>query len=466
MEISFHGAAQTVTGSKHLLTLKDGTKILLDCGMFQGRGKETDSLNREWGFKPEEINFMILTHAHIDHSGLIPKLVKEGFKGKIYCTGPTKDLAQILLLDSAHIQENDVKFINKKRVEQEKNQLAPLYDTQDAMRCLMRFTTLKLDEWYTLTEDVQLKFTEAGHILGAAVVNLRIKEDSKTTKITFTGDIGRYNDSILKSPAVFPQADVIICESTYGDSLHDDMKISEEKFVEIIMKTCFEKRGKLIIPAFSVGRTQELVYTLNRLFNEGKIPPIETFVDSPLSTEATRVTYNHPECFNKKLLKYMEIDENPFDFDDLAYITDKKASQSLNERKEPCIIISASGMAEAGRVKHHIANSIQNKRNTILLVGYCEPNSLGGRLKLRPRMVSIFGEDYQVIADIDEIKSLSAHADYEDLSQFLACQDSQLVDKFFIVHGELPVQENFKRKLIKKGYNEVFIPAIHQKYSI
>ncbi|MDI9865173.1 MBL fold metallo-hydrolase [Flectobacillus sp. DC10W] len=466
MKLSFHGAAQTVTGSKHLITLKNGKKLLLDCGMFQGRGNETDSLNREFGFDPAEIDYMVLSHAHIDHSGLIPKLVNEGYKGKVYCTYPTKDLAQILLLDSAHIQETDAKFINKKRRDSNKSALKPLYETQDVMRCLIRFVPKELDEWHQIDEDIQLKFTEAGHILGAAVVNLKIKEDEEIKHLTFTGDVGRYNDSLLKSPAPFPQADIIICESTYGDSLHDDAQVSEEEFIKVILRTCFEREGKLIIPAFSVGRTQELVYILNRLIESGRIPSLNVYVDSPLSTEATRITYNHPECFNKKLLKYMEHDENPFDFSTLRYITDKESSQDLNQKKEPCIIISASGMAEAGRVKHHIANSIQNFRNTILLAGYCEPNSLGGRLKLHPSNVTIFGEEYQVKAEIAEIKSLSAHADYEDLSQFLSCQDSQLVKQFFVVHGEPEVQEHFKRKLIKKGFVEVYIPAPHQSFHV
>ncbi|WP_044173461.1 MBL fold metallo-hydrolase RNA specificity domain-containing protein [Flectobacillus major] len=466
MKISFHGAAQTVTGSKHLITLKNGKKLLLDCGMFQGRGVETESLNKEWGFVPAEIDYMVLSHAHIDHSGLIPKLVKEGYKGKIYCTNPTKDLAQILLLDSAHIQESDAKFLNKKRRDQNKSAISPLYDTHDVMCCLMRFTTVDLDEWIQITDDIQLKFTEAGHILGAAVVNLRIKEDDEIKRITFSGDIGRYNDAILKSPAEFPQADVIICESTYGDSLHDEVQISETEVIKLIYKTCVEQDGKLIIPAFSVGRTQELVYMLNRLIESATIPALNVYVDSPLSTEATRITYNHPECFNKKLLRYMERDENPFDFPTLRYITEKEVSQELNQKKESCIIISASGMAEAGRVKHHIANNIQNPKNTILLAGYCEPNSLGGRLKLRPDVVKIFGEEYRVNATIAEIKSLSAHADYEDISQFLACQDPKQVQQFFVVHGEPQVQEHFKRKLIKKGFNEVYIPAQHQVFNI
>jgi metallo-beta-lactamase family protein len=309
-------------------------------------------------------------------------------------------------------------------------------------------------------------FTEAGHILGSAAVNLNITEDDKTTQICFTGDVGRYNDPILNSPAPFPQANIIICESTYGDSLHDDLAISDDVLLKEILHTCVEKKGKLIIPSFSLGRTQEIVYALNRLDISKKLPSLKYYVDSPLSYLTTEITKKHKECYNKALLEYMKKDSDPFGFENLTYITDVEDSKALNSLEEPCVILSASGMADAGRVKHHIANNIEEAKNTILIVGYCEPSSLGARLQTNTEEVKIFGKIFKKNAEVNKIKSFSAHADYMDLMQFLSCQDSKKVDKFFIVHGEPDVQENFRNKLIKKGFNYVEIPKIHETYSV
>lgn len=465
MKIAFHGAARTVTGSKHLLTLKNSKKILLDCGLFQG-GKESFVLNQEFGFDPKEVNAMILSHAHIDHSGLIPKLVKEGFKGPIFCSIATLDMATILLRDSAKIQEDDTKYMNKSRKEKHLPFLEPLYTVEDVESALPFLVPMKMDVYFDVLEGVKCMLTEAGHILGSNIVNLKITEDKKERHLCFTGDIGRYNDPILKSPAPFPQAEIIICESTYGDTLHDDLAISDTLLIDEITNTCIQKRGKLLIPSFSVGRTQEIVYALNRLDIENKLPNIKFYVDSPLSYLATEVTRKHKECFNKSLLKFMEKDKDPFEFKNLHFITEIEESKALNSSKEPCVIISASGMADAGRIKHHIANNINNAKNTILIVGYCEPNSLGARLQTNAPQVKIFGQYYDKNAEIKKIKSFSAHADYSDIFQFLSCQDPLLVDKFFIVHGEYDVQLNFKKKLLKKGFDFIEIPEIHSEYSL
>jgi len=466
MKIAFHGAARTVTGSKHLISLKNGKKILLDCGMFQGMGRETDAMNEDFGFNAAEVTYMILSHAHIDHSGLIPLLVKRGFKGHIYCTPATFDLTEILLLDSAKIQEDDTKFKNKKLRKEGKPEVAPLYSVDDAKRSVTHLKKVNYKTWFRIDDDIEVYFTDAGHIIGSASVHVRVTEEGKTTQVSFSGDVGRYNDAILRSPDIFPQADYILLESTYGSTLHAEAAPSDDLLIKYIHDTCQLKRGKLIIPAFSVGRTQELLYALNRAGLEGKLPKVDIFVDSPLSLEATDVVRHHPEVFNKTVAKLLEIDDDPFDFPGLHYIETVDESKALNFRQEPCVIISASGMAEAGRVKHHIANNIGDSRNTILIVGYCEPQSLGGRLMRGAKEVSIYGTRYEVRADVGVIRSMSAHGDYEDLSQWLSCQDPREVKKLFLVHGEYEVQQIFRNWLVKKGFQDVEIPERHSEVGL
>lgn len=466
MKISFHGAAQMVTGSKHLLELQDGTKVLFDCGMFQGNPEEADKLNRHFGFDPSSVSYLLLSHAHIDHCGLIPKLVKEGFEGNIYCTPATFDLARILLLDSAHIQEQDVVYNNKKRDKKNQSKLSVLYSKMDVENCLERFVLVGYNEITSLNENLSFQFTDVGHIIGSAAIHLTIHENGETRKITFSGDVGRYNDELLKSPQTFDQCDYLILESTYGSSLHEDISIKDKKLLDVIKHTCIIKKGRLIIPSFSVGRTQELVYALNRLEITKQLPDIDFYVDSPLSVEATNIMKHHQNLLNKKFQKYLLQDPEPFDFKRLTYVTSGEASRALNDYEKPCVIISASGMADAGRVKHHIKHAIENPRNTILMVGYCEPNSLGGKLMRNAKQVTIFGEPFQVNADVEMIRSLSAHGDYEDLCQFISCQDPKAVEKLFIVHGELDVQEVFQSKLRRKGFEDVVIPHLHQTFSL
>ncbi|NCT93436.1 MAG: MBL fold metallo-hydrolase [Chitinophagaceae bacterium] len=466
MKIAFHGAARTVTGSKHLVTLKNGMKILLDCGMFQGMGRDTEAMNAHLGFDAMGVDILVLSHAHIDHSGLIPKLVKEGFEGKIFATPATRDLGAILLEDSAVIQRDDTRFINKKRAKQGLPPYEPLYDLEDAAKALDYFVPVAYDTWTDIAEGVQLMFTDAGHIIGSAAVHLRITEDGKTEQITFSGDVGRYNDAILRSPAVFPQADYIILESTYGNKLHDEVHGIADTLYDWIEKTCIQKKGKLIIPAFSVGRTQEILYALNQLDLEKRLPKVPYYVDSPLSREATELLKEYPQYFNKRIKKVMETDEDPFDFPGLKFIKTVDESKYLNDLPQPCVIISASGMADAGRVKHHILNNISQQKNTILLVGYCEPHSLGGRLANGAKQVKIFGDMYDVVAEVGQMRSMSAHGDYEDLSQFLACQDPAQVKTLFLVHGEYDVQQDFAKRLMRKGFKEVQIPEMHYQTTL
>ena len=466
MKITFHGAARTVTGSKHLITLNNGKKLLLDCGMFQGMGKETYPLNREFGFDAREVDYMILSHAHIDHSGLIPMLVKYGYTGKIFGTEATLDLTAILLKDSAHIQEADSKFVNKKRFAEGRELVEPLYTTDDVEDAILQFEPVPYETPFTIDEDIELELFDGGHIIGSATVFLKIIEDGKLTRIGFSGDVGRYNDPILKSPQAFPRVDYMLIESTYGNRLHDKIEETPEHLRELIVETCINKRGKLIIPAFSVGRTQELLFALNDLELNNRLPNVRYFVDSPLSVAATNVVKKHPECFNRAVQKIMKYDNDPFDFRGLHFIEDKRDSQALNDIEEPCVIISASGMAEAGRVKHHIANSIGNPKNTILMVGYCAKNTLGARLKEHPTEVSIFGDMFRVRADIRQIESMSAHADYNDLIQYLSILDPGKVKRVFIVHGEPDIQVVFRERIILKGFKDVVIPEPHETFSL
>ncbi len=466
MKIAFHGAARTVTGSKHLITLKSGIKILLDCGMFQGMGKETDAMNRDLGFDASTVDVMILSHAHIDHTGLIPKLVNEGFAGKIYCTPATKELAGILLEDSAEIQRSDTKFINKRRLKQGLPLYDPLYSVDDVAKAMTAFETVEYGNWKTVLPGIEVQFTDAGHIIGSAAVSLRITENNQLTRICFSGDVGRYRDVILRSPAVFPQADYILLESTYGNKLHDEVFSSPDTLLKWIQHTCSVKKGKLIIPAFSVGRTQEILYDLNQLFNENRLPKVPIYVDSPLSREATEIIKKYPQYFNSRIQKVMEHDDDPFDFDGLHYIKTVDESKNLNFLEQPCVIISASGMADAGRVKHHIMNNISGSQNTILMVGYCEPRSLGGRLMNGDKVVRIFGEEFDVIAEVGSMKSMSAHGDYEDLCQFISCQDTQQIKTLFLVHGEYEVQQDFAKRLGRKGFKDVEIPDLHEEKTI
>ncbi len=459
MKIEFCGAARTVTGSKHLLMPDDGKKILLDCGFFQGRGADTDALNREFIFEPSEIDYLILSHAHIDHSGNIPNLVKQGFKGPIICTPATAELCRIMLLDSAHIQESDIRFMNKRRMKQGQDVLKPIYNVKDAESCFPLFVSVPYNTSYTVYKNLKVMFTDSGHILGAAGVNLQLKENGEVKKIFFSGDIGRYNGSILKDPQPFPQADYIITESTYGDRLHSDATYSEQQLFEVVFNTCVTKKGKLIIPAFSLGRTQELVYALDQMEHKKMLPKINVYVDSPLSVNATNIMRNHPECFNKDILDYMKTDSNPFGFDNLIYVQDVEESKHLNELNEPCIIISASGMADAGRIKHHLANNISNPNNTILMVGYAEPNSLGGKLRAGNKLVRIFGIEHEVKAEVIIIDSYSAHGDYKEMIQYLSCQDIQKVKQVYLVHGEYEVQLKYKDKLMDAGFKNVSIPS-------
>jgi metallo-beta-lactamase family protein len=466
MHIQFFGAARTVTGSKHLITTESGTKILLDCGLFQGI--QTDEFNQKFGFKPSEIDYLILSHAHIDHSGLIPRLVRQGFRGPIYCTAATADLCKIMLLDSAHIQEKDLERINRRREKQRRPLLEELYNAEDAERALSLFRTVQYGQTFQLgnQNEISVFLSDAAHLLGSAAVHLTIPEKGSFVQVTFTGDIGRPEDRILRKPDKFPQADIIICESTYGDRLHEKETDVQDHLLRIVQETCVENQGKLIIPAFAIDRTQELIYALDQLSSAGKLPRIPVYIDSPLAIRATKIMKEHEECFNPEILDYIEKDGDAFAFPYLHYVSDVSESIALNDTNEPSIIISASGMAEAGRIKHHIKNNIENPASTILLVGYASPNTLAGALKRGDDQVTIFGEKLNVKCRISSMESFSGHGDYNEIIEFLSCQTPERVKKVFLVHGEYETQVSFKLKLQALGYKDVHIPALYENIEI
>ena len=465
MKIKFLGAAREVTGSKHLIVTKQGKKLVLDCGMYQGKGMETDNMNRTLGFNPRDIDHIILTHAHIDHSGLIPYIYKLGFRGSVICTNATRDLCSIMLADSGYIQEHDTYTHNKKRVRQGLDPLEPIYTKQDAVQCMELFIGVPYDRKFRIDENIKVKFTNTGHMLGSGVANIEITEDGRIQTIAYTGDIGRPVNRILAAPRPFPQADFLITESTYGDRLHKDTNESEEELLDIMRDTCVTKGGKLIIPSFAVGRTQELVYSLNRFYNEKKLPKIDIYVDSPLAVNATDIFRLHPECFNKEILHVMDTDSDPFGFNSLFYIKSTEDSKKLNQIKKPCVIIAASGMMEAGRIKHHLANNISNPDNTILVVGYCSPRTLGARILSGEKQVSIHGNVYEVNAEIRRLESYSGHGDYREMIDFLACQDKSTLKKLFVVHGEYDAQKAYQVHLEEAGFQNISIPTIGDEFS-
>lgn len=469
MKIKFCGAAQFVTGSSHLIELEDGFKILLDCGLFQGRGAHIWDWNNQWYFKPAEIDCLVLSHAHIDHCGRIPKLVKDGYNGPIHATHATRSLCAVMLLDSAKIQEMDVIWHNEKilkKRKKDKNKLRePLYISDDVAPAMIKFEGHPYDVWEQIHPNVQLLYRDAGHILGSASVTLKINDNGKETILGFTGDIGRPDRPILRDPQPMPEVDYLICESTYGDRVHESGPEQSEQFLEVIKHACVVKKGKLIIPAFSLGRTQEIVYMLDKMETAGLLPHIKVYVDSPLAVNVTHIFGLHPECFDAEINEYLISDSNPFGFNNLVYVKGVEQSKALNYSKEPCIIISASGMMNAGRVKHHLFNNIEDPKNTFLIVGYCSPETPGGILRSGAETINVFDEEKIVRAEVKIMDSFSAHGDKNEMYDFISNQKGK-VKKIFLVHGELETQTNFKQFLIDKGMGMIDIPSPGQEIEI
>lgn len=436
MKLTLHGAAQTVTGSKHLLEI-NGKRILLECGLFQGKREKTYAYNLNFDFDPQSLDAVILSHAHIDHSGNLPNLVKSGYQGPIFSTHATRDLAEIMLIDSGHIHEYDAQYINKKRRKQGLPPVEPLYCVHDAEQTVPLFRPIPYDQPQQILPGVTLRFVEAGHILGSAAILLDLEENGRKVRLWFSGDIGRPDMPLLRDP-VFPAefaVDILLMECTYGDRPHDDINQAFDEFIQVIFRT-IRRGGKVIIPAFSVGRTQTLVHCLNQSMTAGDLPKLPVIVDSPLAVAASDIYRRHLECFDQETRDFIASHHQPaLDFDQLTYIRSVEESKALNERDEPMVIISASGMVEAGRILHHVKNNIDDERNTILIVSWQAPNTLGRRLAERQRNVRIFGEDYYRRAEVVTINGLSAHAGQRlliDYARSVAGQAGEII----LIHGE------------------------------
>jgi metallo-beta-lactamase family protein len=456
MNITFIGAVQTVTGSMHILEV-NGKRILLDCGLFQGKRKITFELNRNFPFDPSSIDMLILSHAHIDHSGNIPTLVQKGFNGKIFTTSATTDLCEIMLMDSAHIQEKDVEFVNKRREREGKNLFEPLYTQVDAMRAMDHFVPVPYEKSIEVCSGVDVTYHDAGHLLGSSVTTLDITENGSKKRLTFTGDLGRKGMPILKDPTAISYTDYLITESTYGDRIHSPEQDVKAHLVDLITKIALDK-AKLIIPAFSVGRTQTIVYFLNQLYEEGKIPEIPVFVDSPLSTRATEVFSRHEDCFDAEIIKMMKNGIDPFAFRTLKYVGDVEESKRLNRMDGPMVIITASGMCESGRILHHLANSIENMNNIILIIGFQAENTLGRRLVDGEKVVKIFGDEYSVMASVEVIEALSAHADKNEFIEYFDNFKSKL-EGVFVVHGEISQSEALAKTMESRYNCSAIVPS-------
>ncbi len=465
MIIQFLGAARTVTGSMHFINA-NGKNILLDCGLFQGRRAETYERNLNFPFEPSTIDVVVLSHAHIDHAGNLPNLVKHGFSGNIFCTPATADLCRLMLMDSAHIQEKDTEFVNKRNAKKKLPPIEPLYTSGDVQSTLALLTEIPYRTSFEVVNGVSAKFFDAGHILGSASIHLTIHEGSgKEKHFGFTGDVGRPNMPILRDPEFMGNVDALISESTYGGRTHATVDEMPNKFLEVVKRTV-DRGGKIIIPAFSVGRTQDIVYQMNNLKKGGRLPDIPIFVDSPLSTNATEIFRSHPECFDDATLKILQSDDDIFGFDRLRFIRDVEESKKLNDLKEPCMIIAASGMCEAGRIVHHLNNNVENPKNTVMIVGYQAEHTLGRKLVNREPEISIFGKVKQLKCEVAVMNSFSAHADKNELLNFVEKMDKRQLRHIFLVHGDVDQAEKFATTLREKQYQRVDVPSRLDKFDL
>ena len=469
MNLTFHGAVRTVTGSQHLISV-NGYKILLDCGLYQGSRKLSYTRNQNLPFDASEIDVMVLSHAHIDHSGNIPNLVKSGFRGDIVCTYATRDLCAIMLRDSAKIQSYDIEYLNKKRTRKNLPLLKPIYKMEDAIESLKYFIGIGYERPYRLLPGITLTFYDAGHILGSAIVSLEIEDEEtkKPVKLVFSGDLGRPDRPILRDPTFIDEADILIVESTYGTREHAAIDQASDKLERIINDT-YKRGGKVIVPAFAVGRSQELVYRLHRLIESRDIPPhLPVYVDSPLAVDATGIYRLHPEAYDEEVAEFMLGDrhKDPFGFAMMNYTRSTSQSKELNFLREPAVIISASGMAEAGRILHHLKNNVEDPRNTILIVGWQAPHTLGRRIIEKQARVKIFGEEYDLKANVATINGFSAHADRNELLEWTGNLKKR-PSHTFIVHGEEDVSLAFADTLQKQlGLKNVHVPELGQTFSV
>ena len=458
MTLTFWGAARTVTGSLHFLELADGTRLFLDCGLYQGRRSEAKEINKSFPCDQTTVDAVLLSHAHIDHAGLLPKLYREGFRGTVYATHATVDLCALMLRDSAHIQEKDADFYNRKMRKKGQPEVEPLYDMEDAEGVMNLFHGVPYDKSFMVPGGVEVVYRDAGHILGSASMTLDIQEDGQTKRLGFTGDLGNPGRPILRDPTPLPPVDWLISESTYGGKVHEPVEKAKERLAAIVTDTA-ARGGRVVIPAFAVGRTQEIVHNLDQLWNEDAIPHIPVFVDSPLAVNATAVFQTHPECYDAKLLEYMLTDDNPFGFERLEYVREASRSKELNGMRVPFVVISASGMAEAGRILHHLRNTVEDPKNTVLIVGYQAEHTLGRRIVERRDTIKIFGQPHQLKANVEVMNTFSAHADEPGLVDFISAIDQDRLQEVFLVHGDLNRQEKLTSALAEAGVTGVRSPT-------
>jgi metallo-beta-lactamase family protein len=468
MKIEFHGAVRTVTGSQHLLIINNH-KILLDCGLYQGSRKESYARNQYLPFNAEDVDALVLSHAHIDHSGNIPNLVKSGFTGDIICTYATRDLCALMLRDSAKIQQYDIEYINKKRTRKGEPPIEPIYTMADAVESLKYFIGIGYERSYQVLPGVRVTFYDAGHILGSAIVALDIEdqESKKDIRLVFSGDLGRPDRVILRDPTFIDEADVLLIESTYGNREHEPTEAAKDKLENVINET-YKRNGKVIVPAFAVGRTQELVYTLHQLVESGDISAkLPVYVDSPMAIDATGIYRLHPEAYDEEVFIFLADDRqgDPFGFEMMRYTRSTSESKELNFLRDPAVIISASGMAEAGRILHHLKNNIEDPRNTILIVGWQAPHTLGRRIVEKQSKVKIFGEEYMLRAQVATINGLSAHADRSELLEW-AGHFKKRPHHTYIVHGEEDASLSLADALRQQGFQDVNVPQLGQSFDI
>jgi len=465
MKISFHGAAQTVTGSQHLLEI-NGHKLLLECGLFQGRRQDTYERNRTFPFDPAKIEAVILSHAHIDHSGNLPHLVKKGFRGSIFTTHATAHLSNLMLLDSGNIHESDADFVNKKRDRRGEPPIEPLYTMEDAAQVAQYFQSVEYEQEFEALPGVTARLVDAGHILGSAAVALDIEEAGRKLRVWFSGDIGRRNLPLIRDPLLPDAADYLIMECTYGDKTHQTPQSSYDELRQVVTKTV-SRGGKVIIPSFAVGRTQEIVYSLHQMIDHREIPQIPVVVDSPLAVNASEIFQAHPECLDQESVEFVRKDlhRSLLGFGLVTYVRSVEQSKALNDNHSPMVIISASGMAETGRILHHLRNNIENPRNTVLIVSWQAPYTLGRRLADRDAQVKIFGETYDRRADVVTIGGYSAHAGQPALVEYAQAVKGQ-VKQVFLVHGEANPAQALTEKLSQAGIARVSYPELHSSVEI
>lgn len=459
MKLTSYGAAQEVTGSKHLLEV-NGSRILLDCGLFQGHRHEADKKNRQLPFDPKSIDAVVLSHAHIDHSGLLPLLGKEGFSGRVFSTPGTRDLCAVMLVDSASIQERDAEWLSRKK----KKFVKPLYEQRDAYRIMRRFITIPYCEPIDVAPGVRITFHNAGHILGSAMVLIEAEEDGEHKTLLFSGDLGRKDLPILNDPAPPDAADYVLMESTYGNREHESFATMEEELRDIVNAT-HARGGKIIIPSFALERAQEVVYALKLLEVDGAIPTIPVYVDSPMTVNVTEVFRLHYESFDEDFAKVLEENGDPFQLNHIEYIRDVRRSIALNDKTDPCIIISASGMCETGRILHHIKNNCTDPKNTILIVGFQAQHTLGRRIVEKQPTIRIFGEDYPLRAQVEVLDAFSCHAGRSELVDF-AARFSESARKVFLVHGETDAMGALTAALEERGLKNVATSKFAETYTL